>query len=197
MAKPGCLCYAVFNTDTGWVAVLASEKGVKRLTIPQRTAERARERLGAEIWCARSSPNLLRDIINRLRHYFMGEATVFPEVCDFSGATLFQRRVWQVTRLIPYGQTQSYRWVAEQMGQKKAAQAVGQALAQNPIPIIIPCHRVVSCDGSLCGFSGGLGWKRYLLDLEAETAGLSISTGPGSSRTTWSGVSGACPPKSP
>jgi O-6-methylguanine DNA methyltransferase len=170
MAKTGYLCYAVFNTEPGWVAVLASDKGIKRLAVPQRTAERALELLGPTIRDVKPHPNFLRDIIKLLRHYFQGREITFPEICDLGEATSFQRRVWEATRLIPYGETQSYRWVADQVGHKGAARAVGQALSKNPVPIIIPCHRVLACNGGLCGFSCGLGWKRFLLELEAESA---------------------------
>jgi len=75
--------------------------------------------------------------------------------------------VWQLTRLIPYGETRSYTWVAEQLGKAGAVRAVGQALARNPLPIIVPCHRVVAKDGKLGGYSGGVEKKDYLLRLES------------------------------
>jgi len=74
--------------------------------------------------------------------------------------------VWQATRLIPYGETRSYLWVAVQIGKPGAARAVGQALGRNPLPVIIPCHRVIASDGGLGGFTGGLVMKRRLLELE-------------------------------
>ncbi|MFH0942003.1 MAG: methylated-DNA--[protein]-cysteine S-methyltransferase [Chloroflexota bacterium] len=168
MAKTGHPGYTVFNTEAGWVAVLASEKGIKRLTMPQRTAGQARELLGVEIRDAELPPSFPENIIKRLRRFFQGSKTAFPDICDLGEATPFQRRVWEITRQIPYGETRSYRWVAERVGQKNAARAVGQALARNPVPIIIPCHRVVASDGGLGGYSGGLSFKRFLLDLEAK-----------------------------
>jgi len=74
--------------------------------------------------------------------------------------------VWQATRLIPYGETRSYLWVAVQIGKPGAARAVGQALGRNPLPVIVPCHRVIAADGGLGGFTGGLEMKRRLLELE-------------------------------
>ena len=106
------------------------------------------------------------DLIKRLNPCFSGVQVAFQDELDLGTATLFQRRVWETTQLIPYGETRSYRWVAEHMGQPTAARAVGQALAKNPIPIIIPCHRVVTNNGKLGGFSGGPKMKRYLLRLE-------------------------------
>ena len=77
-----------------------------------------------------------------------------------------------MVRTIPYGETRSYGWVASHLGLPKAARAVGQALGRNPLPIIIPCHRVISSDGGLGGFGGGLGLKESLLRLERATSGL-------------------------
>jgi len=104
--------------------------------------------------------------MGRFRIYFSGDEITFPDELDLSGATHFQRRVWEITRLIPYGETRSYTWVAQQVGKPGAARAVGQALARNPLPIIIPCHRVLTIDGKLGGFSGGTEMKRCLLQLE-------------------------------
>ena len=108
--------------------------------------------------------------MERLRAYFSGHQIAFPDKLDLSGATPFQRKVWEITRLIPYGKTRSYLWVVEQIKQPGAAQAVGQALSRNPLPIIVPCHRVVASDGKLGGFSGGVEMKRRLLFLEAATS---------------------------
>jgi len=107
--------------------------------------------------------------MERFKTYFRGGKIIFPDELDLSGATPFQRKVWEITRLIPYGETRSYAWVAEQVNNPQAARAVGQALARNPLPIIIPCHRVITTNGKLGGFSGGVETKRRLLQLEAPT----------------------------
>jgi methylated-DNA-[protein]-cysteine S-methyltransferase len=94
---------------------------------------------------------------------------------DFSGTSIkyvtgsdFDKRVWDVVRMIPYGEVRSYGWVAEKLGDRKLARAVGSALSRNPLLIIIPCHRVLRSDGSIGGFTseGGIGLKKYLLKLE-------------------------------
>ncbi len=85
---------------------------------------------------------------------------------DWSKYTPFQRKVWEVTKTIPYGETRSYKWVAEKTGSPHAVRAVGQALKRNPLPGIIPCHRVIRSDGSLGGFSLGLRKKKALLRSE-------------------------------
>ena len=115
---------------------------------------------------AKESPQLFKDLIERLNAYFSGKKTSFPDKLDLSSATDFQKKVWQITRSIPYGKTRSYKWVAETLGKPKATRAVGQALAKNPLPIIIPCHRVVASGSKLSGYSGGIELKRYLLELE-------------------------------
>jgi O-6-methylguanine DNA methyltransferase len=85
---------------------------------------------------------------------------------DLSAGTAFQQAVWQALCRIPYGETRSYAWVAGQIGRPRATRAVGSACGANPIPVIVPCHRVIASDGSLGGFSCGLKWKKRLLALE-------------------------------
>jgi methylated-DNA-[protein]-cysteine S-methyltransferase len=104
--------------------------------------------------------------MERLRAYFAGHRADFPDRLDLSTATTFQRKAWEATRLIPYGETRSYKWVAEQIETPASARAAGQALGRNPLPIIIPCHRVLASNGGLGGFSGGLEMKKRLLRLE-------------------------------
>ncbi len=98
--------------------------------------------------------------------YFRGEKARVQADVDLSGYTDFQRSVWAGTRDIPYGSVKSYGWLAARIGRPKAARAVGAALGKNPVPIVVPCHRVVGADGSLTGFGCGLEWKRALLGLE-------------------------------
>ncbi len=160
------LSYITFNTDMGWVGVLGLAKGLLRLTLPQRSVHEVRQLLGDSVSHATWSPHLFKDLMERLKVYFSGHRTTFADKLDLSRATHFQREVWETTRLIPYGETRSYAWVAEQIKKPRAMRAVGQALSKNPLPIIIPCHRVVASDGKLSGFGGGVEMKRYLLSLE-------------------------------
>ena len=166
----GRLNYITFSTDMGWIGILSSAKGLVGTTLPQRSAQEACQLLGNSVNQATWSPHPFKDLMERLRTYFSGHKVAFPDKLDLFRATHFQREVWEITRLIPYGETRSYAWVAEQIKRPEAMRAVGQALSKNPLPIIVPCHRVVASDGKLGGFSGGVEMKRYLLSLEASTS---------------------------
>lgn len=102
---------------------------------------------------------------NQLSKYFSRELTDFDLSLRPAG-TDFQKEVWQALRTIPYGETVSYRAIADSIDRPKAVRAVGNANGRNPLPIVIPCHRVIGKDGSLTGFGGGLPVKSFLLDLE-------------------------------
>ena len=113
-------------------------------------------------------PPQFRDLAKRLQQYCRGEKTGFQNIpVDLDSATEFRKKVWEATRSIPCGETRSYQWVAQQIRKPKAARAVGQALGKNPLPIIIPCHRVIAADGSIGGYNGGVEMKRRLLNLES------------------------------
>jgi methylated-DNA-[protein]-cysteine S-methyltransferase len=111
------------------------------------------------------------EVIRQLQAYFRGELRQFDLPLALKG-TEFQRRVWNALREIPYGETISYLQLAERIGSPKAVRAVGLANGSNPIPIIVPCHRVIGSDGSLTGFGGGLSTKKKLLDLESKQLSL-------------------------
>jgi len=109
---------------------------------------------------------LLRETARQLREYFAGTRRAFELPLEFRG-TEFQRRAWSALLTIPYGETRSYRQMAEQIGNPTAVRAVGAANGRNPISIIAPCHRVIGMNGDLTGFGGGLDAKARLLSLEA------------------------------
>ena len=106
-----------------------------------------------------------REVVRQLKAYFDGRLKAFDLPLAPQG-TEFQMQVWRTLRKIPYGRTRSYGEIARHLGQPEASRAVGAANGQNPIPVIIPCHRVIGADGSLTGFGGGLPIKRKLLALE-------------------------------
>jgi len=108
---------------------------------------------------------VVRQAEQELREYFAGRRRTFTVKLDLEG-TEFQRKAWQAMRKIPFGETISYGDQARKVGKPKAYRAVGSANGKNPIPIIVPCHRVLASDGSLGGYSLGLSMKRRLLALE-------------------------------
>jgi methylated-DNA-[protein]-cysteine S-methyltransferase len=167
------LRYSVFHTVLGWGGVLASQKGLVKLVLPQPSGQQTLDILKgfALKWhdktLLEAEGRYFGDLPERIRDYLDGKIVGFPDKLDLSWATPFQRRVWEVDRSIPYGETRTYSWVASKLGMPNAARAVGQALAKNPLPIIIPCHRVICSNGGLGGFSSGRDWKRKLLETEA------------------------------
>lgn len=112
------------------------------------------------------TPDILIDCVQQLEEYFDGVRIEFDVKLDLSGATSFLKSVWKEVLKIPYGHTASYSSIAKKIGSPKSSRAVGMANRQNPIPIIIPCHRVIAKDGDLQGYYYGLDVKRTLLQLE-------------------------------
>lgn len=167
------LSYLLFNTSPGWVGVLGSQDGLRKLTLPQPSPEQTWQLLIGfvltwhDVILPETKHSYFADLPQRVRDYLSRKPVDFPHKLDLSRASPFQKSVWQITQSIPYGETRTYSWVADKLGMPKASRAVGQALASNPLPIIIPCHRVVCKDGSLGGFSGGGDWKQALLKIEA------------------------------
>ncbi len=162
--------YVIFNTAAGWVGLMGSTAGLKRSTLPQPSREKAISALGIDINKTALSQEYFKHLIKQFQDYFKGRRVDFPEKFDLRQATVFQHKVWSAARQIPFGQTRSYQWIARKIGKPGAARAVGQALGKNPLPIIIPCHRVLNSDGKLGGFSGGLAMKKHLLALEKKPA---------------------------
>jgi methylated-DNA-[protein]-cysteine S-methyltransferase len=155
-----------FNTAAGWVGLLASSQGLLQSTFPFKSRELAGMSLGKNSSRAVHSPEYFKDTCREYEAYFEGNRVEFSCSLDLRRATLFEQSVWGTARVIPYGQTQSYSWIARQIGKPQAPRAVGQALGRNPLPIIIPCHRILTSDDKLGGFGGGLDMKKYLLALE-------------------------------
>lgn len=110
------------------------------------------------------------EVERQLAAYFAGELKTFELALKFEG-TDFQRRAWSALAEIPYGETWSYGEMAARLGNPKASRAVGAANGANPLPIVLPCHRVIGANGSLTGFGGGLDTKTFLLDHERQIVG--------------------------
>ncbi len=143
------------------IAVLASSKGIKKIFL--NPAKETTELSSATK--LRSDDPYLFGIFDQLKEYFAGTRKEFDVPLDIEG-TDFQKRVWNELQKIPYGKTISYKTLSEKLGDVKAIRAVGKANGQNPIAIIIPCHRVIGANGNLVGYAGGLAIKEKLLHLE-------------------------------
>ncbi len=159
---------ALCQTSFGWVGMAISKQRLCRLTLPTEAEDKAeaelRESFPEGSWLPEEE---LAELKDKLKQYFAGEPVDLGTVAlDLSRGSGFQRATWAACKTIPRGAVRSYKWVAKATGSPQATRAVGQALAANPIPIIIPCHRVVGANGSLIGFGGGLDMKRRLLQME-------------------------------
>ncbi len=170
---------ASLETPAGRIWLAADEHGLRRVEFPPHPGRSSPPpplaATAAESSAGASNPAAARRILaaacDQLGEYFAGRRTDFDLPLAPHG-TAFQLRVWAELRSIPYGQTVSYGELARRVGRPRAARAVGAANGANPIPIIVPCHRVIGADGSLTGFGGGLAIKARLLALESGQRGF-------------------------
>jgi len=153
------------------VTIWTSSNGVRRIEFGALPRERHTD--PPEAW-----PETLREAVRQLEEYFAKDRTTFDLELDFSGVSSdFQRDVYDRLLAIEYGHVSSYGKIAKEVGKPDQARAVGQAVGANPIPIVVPCHRVIASDGRLTGFSGGLAAKVALLKLEGvDVDGTSASS---------------------
>ncbi|MCS6952265.1 MAG: methylated-DNA--[protein]-cysteine S-methyltransferase [Bryobacterales bacterium] len=156
-----------FSPSPGLILrVAATSRGVSRiLLLDSGRAGRHAAAARPQTSSGDASPELLRAVRGQLLEYFRGKRRAFDLPLELRG-TPFQRRVWQELTRIPYGATRSYGEIARAIGEPGAARAVGQACGANPVPIVVPCHRVIAAHGGLGGYGGGLRLKRFLLELE-------------------------------
>lgn len=160
---------AAFASDLGWMAVLGAGTKVRQLVFGYATREAAIEALDPKLRQGASERIWCPQLVERLCEYALGAGVDLSDVeIDVDHLTPFERRVVTRCRAIPYGQTQSYGQLARQCGSAGAARAVGNAMAHNRYPLIVPCHRVVHAGGGLGGFSAPAGtqMKRRLLAME-------------------------------
>ncbi|MCZ8512209.1 methylated-DNA--[protein]-cysteine S-methyltransferase [Paenibacillus filicis] len=147
--------------------VAATSRGLCRITWPSETFDTLSRWSSKEIPGALliEAPERMADILRQLQEYCEGSRQAFTLPLDMRGTT-FQQSVWQALTQIPYGKTRSYSDIAEAVGRPAAVRAVGTANGANPIPIVVPCHRVIGKNAALTGFRGGLQAKEDLLQLE-------------------------------
>jgi len=156
----------VKDTPIGEIWVACSERGLVAIEWESRRSELLdylTRRLKSPV---EENPNRLTHTANQLHEYLTGKRRQFTIKIDWSLMRSFQREALLATFAIPYGQTSTYGDLAAQIGRPNAARAVGRAEATNPMPLVIPCHRVLGADGKLRGYGGGLEIKKWLLQLE-------------------------------
>jgi methylated-DNA-[protein]-cysteine S-methyltransferase len=181
------LRYATFETDIGPFLIASTDLGVRLVSFGKGLnvrAELARETKGRRTMAV-EDPIRLRRVADEIMEYLEGRRTAFDCSIDLSGTTDFYRKVLACVSGIPYGTLRSYKWVAREIGHPRATRPVGQALARNPVPILVPCHRVVESDGAIGGYSGGgPDMKRRLLAIETGQIGLALNVGERTERQT-------------
>ncbi len=164
--------YCAIPAPIGRLFVAASDAGLVRVSFRQSEASfvaELRARLAADVV---RSPARTAGIVHQLRAYFAGELRRFDMRLDLRHTTPFQRRVLLAAARVPAGQVVSYGEIARRIGRPRGSRAVGQALHHNPVPIVIPCHRVIAAGGRIGGYGGGLTIKRKLLRLEGALAAV-------------------------
>jgi methylated-DNA-[protein]-cysteine S-methyltransferase len=156
-----------FDSRIGLIYVASTDRGVCKISVPRQTKRDflrwLRENFDESEVVDNKSRN--KETIDQLTRYFNGKLAKFSVSVDLIG-TPFQMRVWKELLRIPYGTTISYKQLAKRIGTSRGFQAVGRANAANPVPIIVPCHRVLGTDGSLVGYASGIKTKEFLLKLE-------------------------------
>jgi len=170
------LGFALFETAIGHCGIVWSERGVAGVQLPERSEDATRKRICRRFPAAREAvpPADIRRAVDDIVALLSGEPRDLTHVAiDIDGVADFNRRVYAIARTIPPGATLSYGEIAERLGDRSLARDVGQALGQNPIPIIVPCHRVLAAGGKSGGFSapGGVATKLQLLTIEGAQPG--------------------------
>lgn len=159
--------YTYIDSPIGTVFVAATDRGICSISISvtEETFLSEINNLGRPV----RDDQRFSDFKKELQCYLSGKRVDFKRYAlDISTGTAFQRKVWEKLLEIPYGETRSYKWLAEEVGSPKGFRAVGGANGKNPVPIIIPCHRVINSDGTMGGYSGGVWIKEWLLKLEVQ-----------------------------
>ena len=161
---------SAIQTRIGWIGIAWTPRGIIAIELPRGSRGETLTNLQRDFRAAMMDDRVPDKIKKELSEYAEGKRRYFDLPLDWSRVKPFQRAVLTAALKIPFGETRSYGWVAHAIGKPRAARAVGRALATNPIPLILPCHRVVGSNGSLTGYGGGLPLKKKLLEMEARFA---------------------------
>ncbi|MCX5872594.1 MAG: methylated-DNA--[protein]-cysteine S-methyltransferase [Deltaproteobacteria bacterium] len=145
-----------YNKKIGWLKLIATNQGLTDIAFvePPRDSPKT------------TDSEILKNVIEEFDHYFQGKSSNFLTPIEFTTGTSFERKVWMELMKIPLGETRSYGQIATAVGNAQACRAVGSANGKNPVPIIVPCHRVIRSDGTLGGYSSGVHIKKALLEHE-------------------------------
>jgi methylated-DNA-[protein]-cysteine S-methyltransferase len=161
------VAYASVDSPFGLLTVAATPRGLVRVAYPDRSVEEVLEDLARRVSPRiLEAPSLLDGVRRDLDEYFAGRSRGFGTAVDLSTVQGFTRRVLKATARIPFGTVTTYRQIAARAGSPRAYRAAGNALGANPVPIVVPCHRVLHSGGGLGGYTGGLERKQFLLALE-------------------------------
>ena len=148
------LCYDFFESPVGTLFLIFSGKSLVKISFEKPSDIAFKKGVAST------------SFIKELASYFNGSGAGFSQQIKFLTGTDFERKVWTSLKDIPYGETRTYKWIAEKAGNPSATRAAGRALSKNPVPIVLPCHRVIESDGSVGGYSSGINIKIRLLELE-------------------------------
>ncbi len=173
-SEEGLLDVAYTTTDSpfGPLLLARTPRGLVRVGLPNQDTEELLEELSARVSPrVLEAPAGLEQVRRELDRYFEGELDRFELPLDWSLSAGFRQRVLRAIDRIPYGQTRSYAEMASEAGNERAVRAAGSACGSNPIPVVVPCHRVLRTGGALGGYGGGLAMKRGLLELEGVLEG--------------------------
>ncbi len=146
--------YDIYESPVGLIYLIFSGKSLVGISF-RKPAQTAFKKASAS-----------RLFLNELKDYFQGKNSGFSQKIKFLEGTDFEKKVWLRLKNIPFGETKTYKWLSEKIGNPSATRAVGRALSKNPVPIVLPCHRVIESDGSIGGYSSGVNIKRRLLEIE-------------------------------
>ena len=153
-AQKPSVFYDIFESSLGRLYLIFSRKTLAGLSFKK------------PVQVAFKKGSAPKSFLKELKEYFSGSDKGFSQKTKFLKGTDFEKEVWISLKDIPHGETRSYKWIAEKIGNPSATRAVGRALSRNPIPIVLPCHRVIESDGSIGGFSSGVNIKVRLLEME-------------------------------
>ncbi len=165
--------HCIFPGPHGWIGLVGSDDGLCRLSMKP-TPEEILEDLSDDLRGSEQDEAAFPQARECLERYFVGDTAALDEIAlDLSNAPPFFGAAWEACRTIPAGETRSYSWLAAEAGRPNAARAAGQAMARNPLALVIPCHRVIGSSGDLHGYgAGGLTVKARLLQMEQGELGL-------------------------